>query len=128
MSSEGAFFSLRWGTALFDSFVGVFVYFFEELLKSLGYCSLRFVCWGVCLLLRRVAQVIGVLLSSICLLGCLFTSSKSCLACCVICSLASSKVYFDCGVAWLVGLLGLLRGDLLFLSFSVSINRLEVYK
>ena len=79
--------------------------FFEELLKLLGYCFLRFVCWGAC-----------------------FLSSKSCLACCVICSLTSSKVYFDCGVAWLLGLLGLLRGDLLSLAFSVSINKLEVYK
>ena len=69
--------------------------FLKELLKSLGYCFLRFVCWGVCLL-----------------------SSKSCLTCCVVCSLTSSKVYFDCGVAWLVGLLGLLRGDLCFLLFS----------
>ena len=42
--------------------------------------------------------------------------------------LASSKVYFVCGVAWLVGLLGLLRGDLLSLAFSVSINKLEVYE
>ena len=42
--------------------------------------------------------------------------------------LASSKVYFICGVAWLVGLLGLLRGDLLSLAFSVSINKLEVYE
>ena len=38
------------------------------------------------------------------------------------------RVYFVCGVAWLVGLLGLLRGDLLSLAFSVSINKLEVYE
>ena len=43
-------------------------------------------------------------------------------------ALASSKVYFVCGVAWLVGLLGLCRGDLLSLAFSVSINKLEVYE
>ena len=42
--------------------------------------------------------------------------------------LASSKVYFVCGIAWLVGLLGLWRGDLLSLAFSVSINKLEVYE
>ena len=43
--------------------------------------------------------------------------------------LASSKVYFVCGVACLfVGLLGLWRGDLLSLAFSVSINKLEVYE
>ena len=42
--------------------------------------------------------------------------------------LASSKVYFTCGVAWLVGLLGLLRGGLLSLAFSVSINKLKIYK
>ena len=42
--------------------------------------------------------------------------------------LASLKVYFVCGVAWLVGLLGLWRGGLLSLAFSVSINKLEVYE
>ena len=37
--------------------------------------------------------------------------------------LASSKVYFNCGVTWLVGLLGLWRGDLLSLAFQfLSIN------
>ena len=46
----------------------------------------------------------------------------------------SSKVYFVCGVAWLVGLLGLWGclacGEVIFLSlaFSVSINKLEVYE
>ena len=36
---------------------------------------------------------------------------------------------FACGVACLlVGLLGLWRGDLLSLAFSVSINKLEVYE
>ena len=33
-----------------------------------------------------------------------------------------------CGVSWLVGLLGLWRGDLLSLAFLVSINKLEVYE
>ena len=33
-----------------------------------------------------------------------------------------------CGVAWLVGLLGLLRGDPLSVAFSVSINKLKIYK
>ena len=57
-------------------------------------------------------------------------SSKSCSACCVICFLASLKVCFTCGVAWLVGLLGLLRGGLLSLAFLflVSINKLKIYK
>ena len=39
--------------------------------------------------------------------------------------LLSSKSYFICGVAWLVGLLGLLRGGTLSLAFSVSINKLK---
>ena len=56
-----------------------------------------------------------------------FLSSKSCFTCCGIC-LASSKVYFACGVAWLVGLLGLLRGGTLSLAFSVSINKLKIYE
>ena len=42
--------------------------------------------------------------------------------------LASLKVYCTCGVAWLVGLLGLLRGGLLSLAFSVSINKLKIYE
>ena len=42
--------------------------------------------------------------------------------------LASSKVYFTHGVAWLVGLLGLLRGGILSLAFSVSINKLKIYE
>ena len=42
--------------------------------------------------------------------------------------LTSSKVYFTCGVAWLVGLLGLWKGDLLSLAFSVSINKLKIYE
>ena len=84
--------------------------------------------------LRRVALVVGVLLSlkscfscwgtaffkEFTLFGgvaCLF-SLKSCSACCVICFLASSKVCFTCGVAWLVGLLGLSRGGLLSLAFQ----------
>ena len=68
----------------------------------------------LCLLKVPSSFFVGVLLSSIRLLGCLFTSLKSCLACCVVYSLTSSKIYFDFGVAWLVGLLGLLRGDLCF--------------
>ena len=42
--------------------------------------------------------------------------------------LASSKVYFTRGVVWLVGLLGLLRGGVLSLAFSVSINKLKIYE
>ena len=42
--------------------------------------------------------------------------------------LASLKVYFTCGVAWLVGLFGLWKGDLLSLAFSVSINKLKIYE
>ena len=33
-----------------------------------------------------------------------------------------------CGFAWLVELLGLWRGDLLSLAFSVSINKLKIYE
>ena len=42
--------------------------------------------------------------------------------------LASSKVYFTCGVSWLVDLLDLWRGDLLSHTFSVSINKLKIYE
>ena len=80
--------------------------------------------------LRRVASFAKVLLSSksyfICWGACLL-SSKSCSACWGIC-LASLKVYFAHGVAWLVGLLGLLRGGTLSLAFSVSINKLKIYE
>ena len=80
--------------------------FFEELLQLLGYCFLR-----------RVTLFAGVLAffeELLCMLGYLL--------------LASSKVYFTCGVAWLVGLLGLLRGGILSLAFSVSINKLKIYE
>ena len=72
--------------------------FFEELLLSLGYffSSKSLLC----------------LLLLVCLL-----SSKSCSACCVIYFWLLRRFYFTCGVAWLVGLLGLLRGDLLSLAF-----------
>ena len=43
-------------------------------------------------------------------------------------AVSSSKDYFVCGVAWLVGLLGLWRGDLFVSCFSVSINKLGVYE
>ena len=48
--------------------------------------------------------------------------------CYAICSSLLQRFYFVCGVAWLVGLLSLWRGDLLSLAFSVSINKLEVYE
>ena len=86
---------------------------------------------GAFFFLRRVALVVGVLLSLkslVCLLGCLFAFFEELLGMLCYLLLASSKVYFVCGVAWLVGLLGLLRGDLLSLAFSVSINKLEVYE
>ena len=78
------------------------------LLSSKSYFS----HWGTAFL-RRVALVVGVLLSSkslLCLLGCLL-SSKSCSVCCVICFWLLQRF------ALLVGLLGLLRGDLLSLAF-----------
>ena len=89
--------------------------------------------------MQRTAITVNYL-QMLCLLVVLLLSSKSCFSrwstaffeellymlCYLL--LASSKVYFVCGVAWLVGLLGLLRGDLLSLAFSVSINKLEVYE
>ena len=87
---------------------------------------------GAFFFLRRVVLVIGVLLSSkslVCLLGCLFAFFEELLYMLCYLLLASSKVYFVCGIACLfVGLLGLRRGDLLSLAFSVSINKLEVYE
>ena len=71
--------------------------------------------------LQRVALVVGVLLSSkslLHLLGCLLAFFKELLYMLCYLLLASSKVYFTCGVTWLVGLLGLLRGDLLSLTFQ----------
>ena len=65
------------------------------LLSSKSY----FVCWGACFL-RRVALYAGLSAFSF-FEGLLY--SWGCLA---------------CGVAWLVGLLGLLRGGLCFLLFS----------
>ena len=62
------------------------------------------------------------------MLGCLlaFFEELLCMLCYLL--LASSKVCFTCGVAWLVGLLGLLRGGLMSLAFSVSRNKLKIYK
>ena len=97
---------------------------------------------GAFLFLRRVALVVGVLLSSKSCFSCWgtaffeeFTLFGGVLACllsffeellCMLCYLllASSKFCFTCGVAglvrllWLVGLLGLLRGGLLSLAFQ----------
>ena len=86
---------------------------------------------GAFFLLRSVALVAGVLLSSkslLCLVGCLlaFFEELLCMLCYLL--LASSKVYFTHGVAWLVGLLGLLRGGLLSLAFQFSINKLKIYE
>ena len=70
---------------------------FEELLQLLGYCFLRRVTLSAGVLacfLRRVA--LHVVLSA-------FSFFEGCLA---------------CGVAWLVGLLGLLRGGTLSLAFQ----------
>ena len=83
----------------------------------------------LCLLEVPSSFFIGVLFSSIRLLGCLFISSKSCssrwgtalfnlFVGMSVYSLTSSRIYFDCGVTWLVGLLGLLRGDLCFFLLS----------
>ena len=62
------------------------------------------------------------------MVGCLlaFFEELLCMLCYLL--LASSKVYFVCGVAWLVGLLGLLRGGLFVSCFSVSINKLKIYE
>ena len=78
-----------------------------------------FSCWGTAFL-RRVYFV--------CWGACLFSFFEELLCMLYYLFLASSKVWFSCGVAWLVGLLGLWRGDLLSLAFSVSINKLEVYE
>ena len=100
--------------------------------------------------LRRVALVVGVLLSSKSCLSCWGTaffeeftlfggvlacllSSKSCSACCVICfwllqrfallvGLLGLWGCLACGVAWLV------ERWSLSLAFSVSINKLEIYE
>ena len=84
------------------------------LLLSLKSC---FSCWGTAFF-EEFSLFVGVL---VCFL-------RRVALCYAICSFASSKVYFVCGVAWLVGLLGLWKGDLLSLAFSVSINKLEVYE
>ena len=77
---------------------------------------------GAFFFLRRVVLVIGVLLSSkslLCLWGaCLLAFFKELLYMLCYLLLASLKVYFTCGVAWLVGLLGLWRGGLLSLVFQ----------
>ena len=78
-----------------------------------------FSCWGTAFF-EEFTLCVGVL----CLLA--FLEELLYMLCYL--PLASSKVYFTCGVAWLVGLLGLLRGDLLSLAFSVSINKLKIYK
>ena len=62
---------------------------------------------GVLFFLRRVVLVVEVLLSSkslVCLLGCLFAFFEELLYMLCYLLLASSKVYFVCGVAWLVRL------------------------
>ena len=94
----------------------------------LGYCFLQrvalvagvllsskscFSCWGTAFF-EEFTLVAGVL---VCLL-----SSKTCSACCIICFWLLRRF------ALLAGLLGLLRGGLLSLAFSVSINKLKIYK
>ena len=69
---------------------------------------------GVLLFFEEFALFVGVL-------ACLL-SSKSCSACCVICFWLLQRFTL------LVGLLGLLRGGLLSLAFSVSINKLKIYE
>ena len=85
------------------------------LLSSKSYFSR----WGTAFF-KEFTSFVGML----CLLS--FFEELLCMLCYLL--LASSKVYFTCGVAWLVGLLGLLRGDLLSLAFSVSINKLKIYE
>ena len=75
--------------------------FLRRVALVLGYCFLRrvyFVCWGACFL-RRVALH----------------------------AVLSAFGFFE-GLLLLVGLLGLLRGGLLSLAFSVSINKLKIYE
>ena len=93
---------------------------------------------GAFFFLRRVALIVGVLLSLkscfscwgtaffkelLCLVGCLLAFFEELL--CVLCYLflASSKVYFTCGVAWLVE-----RWSFCVLLFPVSINKLKIYE
>ena len=73
--------------------------------------------WGTAFF-EEITLLAGVLLSSkslLCLLGCLLVFFLRRVALHAV--LSSSKVCFTCGVAWLVGLLGLLRGGLLSLAF-----------
>ena len=78
---------------------------------------------GAFFFLRRVALVVGVLLSS-----------KSCFSCWGTAFFEEFTLFggvlacFLRRVAWLLGLLGLLRGGLLSLAFSVSINKLKIYR
>ena len=75
--------------------------------------------------LRRVALIVGVLFSSkslLCLLGCLLVFFEELLYMLCYLFLASSKVYFTCGVAWLVERWSFVS------CFSVSINRLKTYE
>ena len=75
--------------------------------------------------LRRVALIVGVLLSSkslLCLLGCLLAFFEELLYMPCYLLLASSKVYFTCGVAWLVERWSFVS------CFSVSINKLKIYE
>ena len=81
---------------------------------------------GAFFFLRRVALVIGVLLSSkslLCLLGCLFAFFEELLYMPCYLLLASLKIYFTCGVAWLVE-----RWSFVSCFFLVSINRLKIYE
>ena len=85
-------------------------------------CYLQMLCLLVVLLLSSKSCFSRwVLLSSkslVCLLGCLFAFFEELLYMLCYLLLASLKIYFVCGVAWLVGLLGLWRGDLLSLAFQ----------
>ena len=86
----------------------------------LGHCFFRrvyFVCWGTAFFEEFTLFA-----------GCSLAFFKELLCMLFYLLLASSKVYFTCGVAWLVGLLGLLRGGLLSLAFLVSINKLKIYE
>ena len=70
---------------------------------------------------KELLLVVGALLSLkslVWLLGCLLAFFEELLYMLCYLLLASPKDYFVCGVAWLVGLLGLWRGDLLSLAFQ----------
>ena len=100
----------------------------KSLLWLLGYCFLQrvyFGFWGTAFF-EEFTLIVVVLLSSkslLRLLGCLLACFLQRVALyAALSALASSKVYFACGVAWLVERWSLVS------CFSVSINTLNIYE